>query len=213
MKKLVLLTAVVILTTNLFASNEKFTQKMGETLAQFATCKTVDDWQGLANKFGVISNVEKEEWLPLYYRAHCYIIMSFIYGDGTEAKDGFLAEAEVAINRMLELEPNESEVYALQAFYYMAKMVVDPATRAQQYSPLIGQSIGKSLSIAPNNPRALYIQLSNEFGTAQFFGKDLTPFCQQAKKQIEQWDSYKIESPIHPVWGKEQVQEIANVCN
>jgi len=77
MKKVILSIAVVLVSLASMAQKSEFNKTMGETLGQFATCKNVADFQALGNKFQMIANVEKGEWLPLYYHAHCYILMSF----------------------------------------------------------------------------------------------------------------------------------------
>jgi len=109
--------------------------------------------------------------------------------------------------------PQESEVFALQAFYYTARLVVDPMTRGQEYGALSGQSVGKALAFDAENPRARYIKISNEKGTAQFFGNDVKKYCEQAKELFKNWDNYKIKSPIHPKWGKDYVKQISKSCN
>ncbi len=212
MKRAILLCSVALIAATSLSANEKYYKKMGETISQFATCQSPEDFQDLANKFRVISNVETGEWLPLYYEAQCYILMSIIDNSGAGRKDEYLDVAEISIKKMLEMAPGESEAYTLQAFYHTGRLVVDPPSRAQTTSPLIAASIGKALGIDPENPRALYIKLSNEMGTAQYFGTDTAPLCEAAQKLLEQWDSYELKSPIHPAWGKDQVENLVRSC-
>ncbi|MEN8226867.1 MAG: hypothetical protein ABFS38_01840 [Bacteroidota bacterium] len=212
MKRAILIISAAIIASTLMGANEKYTQKMGETITQFSTCRSIEDFQNLANKFRIIANVETEEWLPLYYEAQCYITMSFMDRSGAEGKDAYLDQANTSIEKMLELAPDESEVYALQAFYYTGRLVVNPPERAQTTAPMVSVAIGKSLGLNPNNPRAKYIRLSNEIGTARFFGSDTTPYCKSARELLDQWDSYQVKSAIHPAWGKDQVEEIVNDC-
>jgi hypothetical protein len=213
MKRTILTIAILSATLFSMAGGKQFQQKMGQTLAQYASCRTIEDYQALGNKFKIISNVEKEEWLPLYYHAHCYIIMSFMENNDKAKKDEYLDIAEESINKMIELMPQESEVFALQAFYYTARLVVDPMTRGQEYGALSGQSVGKALAFDTENPRARYMKISNEKGTAQFFGNDVKKYCKQAKYLLKKWDNYKIKSPIHPKWGKDFVVQISKSCN
>jgi len=213
MKKVfLLLTAVSIIVFTSMAMGPEFQKVMGETLAGYSECKTVEDYQDLANKFERIANVEKGEWLPLYYHAHCHIIMSFMEQSGMVKKDEYLDVAEVSVNRILEMVPDESEIYALQAFMLTARLVVDPMTRGQEYSILSGQAAGAALGLNPDNPRAKYLNISNEMGAAQFFGSDVSKYCTQAKELLKNWDDFKSASPIHPNWGKDQVKEIVDSC-
>jgi len=212
MKRVILIISVVCIAATSLMANEKYFQKMGETLEKFNKCNSMEDFQDVANTFRNIANVEKEEWLPLYYQAHCYILMSFMDRTGTQAKDAYLDQAETSIVKMLELAPEESEAYALKAFYHTGRLVVNPAERAMTTAPLVSQSLGKALSFDPGNPRAMYIKLSNEIGTAQYFGTDTAPMCASAQELLENWGSHSPKSPIHPSWGKNLVEEIVSSC-
>ena len=211
MKKAILVISTVCITLTAMGANEKYEQKMGETLAGFNTSQTIEEFQGLANKFSTIAKKETTEWLPLYYEAQCYILMSFMDNSGT-AKDAWLDQAESSIEKMLELVPQESEAIALKAFYHTGRLVVNPPQRAQTTAPLIDAAIGKALSLDPGNPRAKFMRLSNDMGTARFFGSDTTPYCEDARDLQETWDSYQVKSAIHPSWGKDQVEEIVKAC-
>jgi len=208
MKTTILTIAIAFLSITGFSQGTPFQQKMGEVLQQYAQCKSVEDYQQSANQFKMITNVEKTEWLPLYYNAHAYIVMSFMTQDGADKKDALLNEAEVSIKKMLELVPNEVEAIALNAFYYTAKLVVDPMNRGQEYSMLFGQTIGKALAMDPKNPRARYMKLANDIGSASFFGKDPKEYKGVAESLLADWDNYKVKSPIHPNWGKNFVADL-----
>jgi len=212
MKKTTLFVCAMLIATVGFGGDEKYFQKMGETLSGFSTCTNVEDFQNLANKFRVIANVEKEEWLPLYYETQCYVIISFMGHLSAQEKDAYLDKASSLIESMEELAPSEAEVQVMKAFYHTGSLVVDPPQRAMGTTPLIHAAIGKALAMEPNNPRATFLRLSNEMGTAAYFGEDTAPFCAQATELLQNWDSYELKSPIHPNWGKEEVEGIVNSC-
>ncbi len=211
MKTIVL--SIVIFLTALTgkAQSKEFAGAMGEALGQYASCKTVDDFQALGNRFGLIANAEKTEWLPLYYHANCYIMMSFMDPDAAK-KDSYLDEAEKSITKMIALAPKESEVFALQSLFYSARLIVNPMERGQKYSALSAQAVGMALGLEANNPRAKFIKLRNDMGSAQYFGKDPAEFCPQAATLLANWDNYKVKSPLYPAWGKEQVAQIVEGC-
>jgi len=167
--------------------------------------------QALGNKFEVIANVEKSEWLPLYYHAHCYILMSFMEQDATK-KDSYLDVAEKSINKLIPMAPAEAEVYVLQAFYLTGRLVVNPMERGQQYSGLSGQAIGKALALDATNPRAKMLKIQMDMGSAPYMGKDPKSFCPAAKELLANWDNFKPKSQLHPNWGKEQVAGIVKGC-
>ena len=212
MKKIIVTIAILLAAMAGKSQSKEFAGAMGEALNQFAACKTIDDFQALGNRFGLIANAEKTEWLPLYYQAHCYIIMSFMEPKDAAKKDSYLDVAEQSINKMLEIAPKESEAFALQSLLYSARLVIDPMSRGQKYGALSSQAVGTALGLDANNPRAKFIKLRNDMGTAQFFGKDPNEFCPQASDLLNNWDNYKVKSPLHPSWGKEQVAEIVAGC-
>ena len=212
MKKITFSLLYVLLTSVSMAQKPEFMQSMGETLGQYASCRTVADFQALGNKFQMIANVEKTEWLPLYYHAHCCILMSFIEPKDAVKKDSYLDEAEKSIAKLVNLAPNESEIYALQSFYFTARLVVNPMERGQKYSALSGQAIGKALALDPTNPRARLIKIQGDMGSASFFGQDPKSFCPQAKELLAGWDQFRPKSPIHPNWGKDQAEGIVKGC-
>jgi hypothetical protein len=206
--------AIVIVAASLsgMAQNNEYNSTMGQALGQYAECKTIDDFQALGNRFAMIARAEKNEWLPLYYHAHCYIIMSFMEPADAAKKDSYLDEAEKSITKMIELAPKESEVYALQSMFYSARLVINPMERGQKYGALSAQAVGMALGFEANNPRAKFIKLRNDMGSAQFFGKDPSEYCPQASQLLADWDNYKVKSPLYPSWGKDQVAELVAEC-
>ena len=212
MKKSFLILAMAFAAGTLVGANEKYYQKMGQTITLFNTSNSIESLQDLANKFKVISNVEQDEGLPLYYETQCYVMMSFMSRDGAAQKDSYLDQTEETMNKMLDMAPEEVEVHALHALYYTARMVINPGERAMKTQPLIGAALAKANKLDPQNPRARYIQLTNEMGTASFFGQDTAPFCATAAELLEQWDSYQLKSPIYPQWGKDMVLQIVKGC-
>jgi hypothetical protein len=212
MKKASLILGTLLIVTLVWGQKEQYYAKMGESLRGFASCSTVEDYQDLANRFKVIANVEQEEWLPLYYQAHCYVLMSFQNDVDTKKRDNYLETVSGLVDRMSELAPGEAEVAVMTAFYHTAYLVVDPPQRSMSTTPLIHAAIGKALTIEPDNPRALFLRISNEMGTASFFGEDTSPYCEQAFALLEKWDTYTLKSPIHPSWGKEEVEGIVRSC-
>lgn len=213
MKKVTLIITAILIAAASYAGGMKYQQKMGETLAGFSQVESVADYRELGNKFMMIAQAEKTEWLPYYYHAQCYILMSFSENENPENKDEYLDVAETSVAKMLELAPSESEAYVMQGMLYTARLVVDPMSRGQKYGSLSAQSIGKALGIEPENPRAKYMQIANEMGTAGFFGSDVSAPCQKARLLYDEWDNYQLKSSISPRWGKSQLAGIMNQCS
>jgi hypothetical protein len=212
MKKTILSIAILLAFLTGRSQSKEYYGAMGEALGQYATCKTIDDFQALGNRFSLIANAEKTQWLPFYYHAQCYVIMSFKEPSDAAKKDSYLDIAEKSITKMIELAPKEAEVYALQSMFYSARLVVNPMERGQKFGMLSGQAVGMALSLEANNPRAKFIKLRNDMGAAQFYGKDSKEYCPQAFELLANWDTYKVKGPLYPAWGKDQVAEIVNEC-
>jgi hypothetical protein len=213
MKTLTLTIITMLISGLVSAGNPKYEKAMQNALEQLEQCKNTEDFNLAANTFYRIANVEKSEWLPLYYYAYSHIIMSFIENKDMVKKDEYLDVAESAINTLMESHPQESELYALQGFMYTARLVVDPASRGQKYMQLSGQSIGQALAINETNPRALYIQLSNETGMARFFGNDIAPYCERINLLLNNWEVYNDSQEFYPTWGKREVLGMAKDCD
>lgn len=194
-----------------FSQSADYYQAMGESLGKYANCKTADDFRELGNQFERIAKAENSQWLPLYYHANCNIIAAFMESDPAK-KDAILDMAEKSLNQMLELVPAESEVFALQASYYTARLVVNPMERGQQFGMLSGQAIGQAMALDPTNPRARLIKLQNDMGTAQFYGKDTRVYCEEALQLLDDWDNFTPQSQLHPHWGKGQLAAIVKTC-
>lgn len=211
--KTILISIVLIFSTltGISQSNE-FTGAMGEALGQFANCKSISDYQAAGNRFSLIAGTEKKEWLPYYYHSFCYIMMSFMEPGDAAKKDSYLDEAEKSFTKMIELAPKESEIYALQSMFCSARLVVNPMERGQKYSALSAQAVGMALGLDATNPRAKFIKLRNDMGSAQFFGRDPKEYCPDAEELLASWDTYKVKSPLYPNWGKDQVAAIVNEC-
>jgi hypothetical protein len=212
MKKFFLITSMLLIFLAGRAQNTAYVAAMRDALKQLKDCKSIEAYQSVANTFNMIGNTTKSEWLPLYYHAQSYIIMSFMVPSDPKLKDTYLDAAEASITKMMEITPAESEVFALQALLYSGRLMVNPMERGQKYSALSEQAVSKALKSDPGNPRAQYIKLRSDMGKAQFFGKDPKEYCPSASALLANWDQYKVRSPLHPDWGKSELAEIVASC-
>ena len=214
MKTTIITLSLALISMTALAGGQKFHEAMGKTLAGYADCQTTADFSALSDKFARIAEAEPEEWLPLYYQAHSIIVGNFRSSEPAIDRDLQLDQAQEAIDKMLDLVPTESEAMVLQGMLYTGRLVIDPQTRGQEYGAKSAIAVGKAQGMNPTNPRARYMQIANERGTAQFFGKDLQEFCDQAKTLLDEWHTLDVHtSAIHPSWGKEMTQGIASSCD
>lgn len=183
-------------------SQGNYEKAMLETIGKLNYASAIEDFRGTGNTFERIALNETGEWLPLYYAAHCYIIISFQEPDLAK-KDPLLDKAQGFLDKAFKLAPEESELFALQAFLYPSRMTVDPMARGMQYIGLLNQAIEKAIQLNPGNPRAYYLKavialnMPEGMGGGAAFAK---PMFETAKTRFE---NFQPKSPLWPNWGKE----------
>jgi tetratricopeptide (TPR) repeat protein len=209
----VLLAACVLLVSKLaFADGEKYIETMQRNIETVYTSQSIPDLQNAVNALERIADAEKTKWEPFYYAAFGNIMMANREKEAT-AKDNYLDLALKSIEKAKALQPNESEIIALEGFVHMIRVTVDPASRGAQYSGMAFQSFGKAVAMNPENPRALSLLAQMQYGTAQFFGSPTTEACATLAKSLEKFESSKSENPLAPQWGKKMAEGLKTKCN
>ena len=210
MKNQILVLVLFLCSLGMHAQDGAYQQAMGEAMGTFAKAQSAEDFKTSANTFARIAAASKGEYLPDYYAALSLIIESFYVQDGGE-RDQLADQAMKYIEAAEAISPKNVELEVLRGHALTAKMVVDPATRGQQYSPMIAQHYGKAMKMDPQNPRAMALMARNDLGFAQFFGSDPSAACAMASKSIALFDA---ETPkgFEPRWGKDVAMEVAGAC-
>jgi len=201
MKTLFTLLFGMILMTSL-SQNNKYQQAMLGTIEKMNNSASTGEFIEAANTFERISQTEKSEWLPLYYAAYSYIVVSFQEQDLAK-KDPFLDKAQQFLDNAFKIAPEESELFALQAFLYPGRIIVDPMTRGMEYMGKMNQALDKAIQLNPENPRSYYLRAITLLNMPEQFGggaKVAMPLFETAKQKF---DSFKPISNISPKWGKE----------
>jgi tetratricopeptide (TPR) repeat protein len=209
----VLLAACVLLASKLaFADGDRYIETMQRNIETVYTSQSIPDLQNAVNALERIADAEKTKWEPFYYAAFGNIMMANREKEAT-AKDNYLDLALKSIEKAKALQPNESEIIALEGFVHMIRVTVDPASRGAQYSGMAFQSFGKAVAMNPENPRALSLLAQMQYGTAQFFGSPTTEACATLAKSLEKFESSKSENPLAPQWGKKMAEGLKTKCN
>jgi tetratricopeptide (TPR) repeat protein len=194
-----------------FANNEKYVEAMKKNIEMVYKAATVEELQSAVNTLNRIGDAEKSKWEPYYYASFGNIMLATREIDGTK-KDAYLDLAKASLDKAVAIQPNESEIAALEGFILMIRVTVDPASRGPQYSMLSMQAFGKALAINPNNPRAMALMAQMQFGTAQFFKQEPTEACDANNKALELFNNEKPASPLAPVWGKGMAEGMKVNC-
>jgi tetratricopeptide (TPR) repeat protein len=175
---------------------------MQNALNNLNQSETANEFISVANTFERISLTETSEWLPLYYAAYGYILTSF-ETENANQKDQYLDKAQQFLNKAFKIAPEESELFALQAFLYPGKIMIDPMGRGPEYIGKIYQALDDAARLNPDNPRVYFLRaittlnMPAEFGGGPAVAK---PIFEKAKEKFEQ---FQPESPLSPGWGKE----------
>lgn len=208
----VLIALIVLLLARLgFANDDKYIETMQKNIRVVYSAQTIDELQKTVNAFERIGTAEKTKWEPFYYASFGYLMMANRETDGAK-KDAYLDQSLAILKKAQAIVSAESEVIALEGFVHMIRLTVDPASRGQQYSNLAFQSFNQALQLNPDNPRALSLLSSMQFGTAQFFGSSTKEACDTAAKAMEKFDTFTSDNPLAPVWGKEMTMGQLKQC-
>ncbi len=194
-------------------TNGGYEKAMENTLAQMHKAKTQVDILAVANKFGRIGAAEKDKWLPNYYSAYCYVMMTTVEEDVTKW-DGYLDTADKILEKTAKFKKADMvEILALKGFAAMMRISVDPATRGQEYSMKSAGFLQQANQLNNQNPRVNLLMAQMLYGTAQFFGSGTEEACQKFANAKELFLKETAESRgLLPVWGKPQAEAMLAKC-
>ena len=210
MKKLIITLVLVSLFSFGFA-NEAYEKAMSLSIEKLFQVKTIPEYVEVANQFERISQIEKAEWLPLYYASFSYIMISFQEPDNVK-KDTFLDQAQKYLDLAKAIDPNESELYMLQGFLYPSRINVDPMNRGMLYIGDMNKSLDKALELNPDNPRVYYLRATMTFHMPEAYGGGAAKALPLYLTADEKFKFFKPKTAISPNWGKEMNEaELKNV--
>jgi len=201
MKKLIV-TFVLVSIFSFGFSNENYEKAMGLSIETLFQSKTISEYVEVANQFERISQIEKTEWLPLYYASFAYIMISFQEPDNAK-KDTYLDQAQKYLDQAKAIDPNESELYMLQGFLYPSRINVDPMNRGMLYIGDMNKSLDKALELNPDNPRVFYLRATIMHHTPEAYGGGAAKALPLYETAVEKFGIFKPKSAICPNWGKE----------
>ena len=201
MKKLTI-TLVLVPLFCIGFSNETYQKAMTQSIENLFQAKTIPEYVEAANRFERISQIEKNEWLPLYYASYAYIMVSFQEPDPVK-KDEMLDQAQKFLDLDFTLAPNESELYLLQGFLYPSRINIDPMARGMKYIGDMNKALDKALELNPDNPRVYYLRATMTFHTPEAYGGGAAKALPLYQMADEKFKIFKPKSAISPNWGRE----------
>lgn len=195
----------------LFSVAADYQRAMEESLTKLDEAATAEQFGTVAHRFERIARAEQTQWLPWYYAAYA-TLRAAIQSPEAGEKDRQLDVAQQYLDKALALEEEESEIVALQGYLHTIRVTVDPATRGQQLAPLATKTLVRALKMNSDNPRALFLLGQMQYGTAKFFGADLSEACQLIRQSVDKYESVMTEDPLMPDWGEASAQAMRDKC-
>lgn len=194
------------------AGTGNFKKEMKKNLNLMREYNETTNYVILGDSFFKISKSNKNRWEPLYYAAYSNIIGSWSKNNSVE-KEEMLSKAKKYIDEANMKSPSNDELIVLEAFYYQAMIMLDPAKYGRTYSAKATELLHKAQSINKDNPRAQFLLAQNVFYTPMEYGggKDKAqPLFLKASELFKKEDTTNI---LTPRWGEETNSEMLLKCS
>lgn len=204
MKKIIFSLLLLVNGAMVFAAKPEYVQMMSGVLLKMKDAKSIEALEACANNFSRVAAVEKEEWLPNYYTAMCYILETSMLKDGKEI-DAKLDKADALITQARDIS-NSDELLCLESWSKSTRIGVDPMTRGMKYGMESAQLLNRATIVNQNNPRIYYLQAMSAYFTPEKYGGGKVKALELLKKAQGLFETFKPSSEIMPNWGKEQNQ-------
>jgi len=163
----------------------------------------LEEFLFLAEQFQGNKDSDKTlKWIPLYYASYCLIEASFLETN-PETRDKLIDKAQVILDKCLEIDPKESELYTLQGYLFQARLNVSPMFRGSAMSKKAHAEFRKASELNPNNPRPAYLEALGLYYAPKMFGGGKDNAYPLFKKAKEQYDNWSSEILYFPSWGED----------
>lgn len=163
--------------------------------------------QTLANDFEHLTTVAPTNWLVNYYVAYTNIRLADQSSGGSIDSYCNLAEKYIKIAEK-QPDADASEINALYAYLYSAKVKVNPMFRGAKYGKLSREYSEKSIKENPENPRPYLIRAIGIYFTPKVFGGGVAKAKPMLNKALEKFEHFTPKTPNHPHWGKGMAESI-----
>ena len=213
MKKTIFILSAILVASFSFAQMpDKFVKAMEAKIALIDSAHTVEGLTDLANAFERIADAEKNQWLAYYYAAYCNASAGIIAGAGgdmmaakADKTDPYADKADKQIKKAEELAKNNSEIFIVKKMIATLRMLGDPMNRYMTYGPEAQAMLDEAKKLNPENPRVYILEGQDKFYTPEQFGGSKDEAKVLFEKAQKLYETFKLETSIHPNWGKSQV--------
>ncbi len=194
-----------------FAQEDPYLTMMQQSIAQLDKNASVADFQVSANQFERAATVKTEEWLPNYWAAYCYAMMSYM-AENIDTKDQYADQAEKFFKKIEASQQENDEVWVMKAYIAQAKLAADPMSRWQSQGGIFQSALEKAKKLNTQNPRIYLLRGQNLLNTPESFGGGKASACPLFLQADEKFSNFKPVSSIHPDWGRGYMEDILKEC-
>ncbi|MEM7511589.1 MAG: hypothetical protein AAF388_11700 [Bacteroidota bacterium] len=185
--------------------NAKYQKAMKEAIATLDTDKAT-----ALNQFERIATAESGKWLPAYYAAYGYT-QSSLQTEGGDRKDALLDKAQEWLDKAQTVQEEHSEISALQAYIYLARIVASPA-RGMTYTGKVKREVKKAQELNAMNPRAELVMGMLVNGMPAFIGGGKDNACPIFSAAYQKYGSFTPENDLSPDWGRKMNEGYIGYC-
>ncbi len=212
MKTLTSIILLIVISPVFSNSGDNYEKAMKDALDKMDQAVSVNDLSLVANQFERIANVEKGNWIPIYYGAYARVMMAAMEQD-PQKKDPYLDAAQQSLDEVEKLDHDATERMALQGFLYMIRMSVDPA-RGVELGQKCAMILNQGYMMNNQNPRAVLMLGQFNHGSAQYMGADTSEACAMFDTTLKLLDQPrdKDSDKFLPNWGKDLAMNMQKQC-
>lgn len=211
MKRIILTIAIIAVSIYSVSALGNFKKEMKKNLTELREYNDNVDYKMLAANFGEISQQNPKRFEPLYYAAFCHIMESWSIKNPQE-KEKVLMVVYTQIEKAKKLKSDNDELFVLEAFYYQAMILVNPAQNGSKYSAKANILLKDAQEVNIQNPRAEFLLAQNMYYRPAKCGggKDVAlPLFEKADKffKLQNTSNY-----LTPQWGNITNTEMIAAC-
>lgn len=201
--------ALTLLTGSVYSQNATFEKALADAIVRIDSAKTTAQLQETSQLLHRIALAENR-WEPYYHHAFSLILLSY-RGDDGDARDLILDKAQQSIDKANELNGDKSELLAIQAWLYQARISISPM-RGMTYSRKAAATLSEAITVNPDNPRAHYLLGMNIYHTPKMFGGGKHNALGEFVKAQKLFDALRKPNPIMPHWGARSNKKMLQRC-
>ena len=210
MKTLILSLFIVLISLS-GISQTNYESAMAKGLEEFQNARTIDEMNKAAGYFDRIAAAETEEWLPLYYSSFIHCLISF-QSEDVEKMQLHIDAAQEKMDAAMEIEDQESELYALQGMIYQAQIMTNPQVNGALYMGRANGVLTTAMKLNPENPRVFYLQGLMVLNTPSEYGGGKQAALPLLEQAVKLYESFKPAKKINPGWGKDDCLNMLAQC-